>query len=31
MLGCDGMDFTLEYILANARGFLRLHPFVPGT
>jgi hypothetical protein len=29
MLGSDGMDSTLEYILSDARGFLLLRPFVP--
>jgi hypothetical protein len=27
----DGMDFTVEYILSDVHGFLRLRPFVPGT
>jgi hypothetical protein len=29
--GSDGMDLVLEYILLDACGLLRLHPFVPGS
>jgi hypothetical protein len=31
MSGGDGMDSTLEYILSDAHGLLRLCPFMPGT
>jgi hypothetical protein len=31
MLGGDGMNFSLEYTLSDARGFLQLCPFMPGA
>jgi hypothetical protein len=31
MLGSDGIDFALEYMLSGARGFLWLRPIVPGA
>jgi hypothetical protein len=31
MLGGDGMDSTLEYMLSDTHGFLLLHPFMLGT
>jgi hypothetical protein len=31
MLGGDGMDLVLKYILSDALGLLRLHLFVPGS
>jgi hypothetical protein len=29
--GSDGIDSVFEYILLDACGLLRLHPFVPGS
>jgi hypothetical protein len=29
--GGDRMDLVLEYMLSDARGHLRLHPFVPDS